>query len=178
MEDDIRKLMVTDIAFHRTSTRQISLKSVPPPLEIITTVCQVQGSASYPPLKAACMMAMNFSQFPGFGNSSLVAAQIQILRCLALMLDGPQAQCSSSCSTTSEISSSAGILSSTGKGATSMGIGCPGGRTWAYISKRSTVRVSSDIRAKGEGLLDASLYHPHIRNHASLTRGGSDARRD
>ena len=59
-----------------------------------------------------------------------------------------------------------------------MGIGCPGVRTWAYISKRSTVRVSSDIRAKGEGLLDASLYHPHIRNHASLTRGGSKARRE
>ena len=39
MEDNIRQLMMPDIAFHMTSTRPIPPKSVPTPLGIITTVC-------------------------------------------------------------------------------------------------------------------------------------------
>ena len=65
--------MIPDIAFHRPSTRPISLKSVPKPLGIITTVYQEHNDAIYPPLKAACMMAKTFSQFPGLGASSHVA---------------------------------------------------------------------------------------------------------
>ena len=92
------------------------------------------------------------------------------------MLDGPVAQCSRIRSTSSAISSSPGLLSSTGKGATSMGIGRPGGGTWAYSSARSTVKVSRDICAGGRGLLAASLYHPRIYTHESLTRGGGGVR--
>ena len=44
MEDYIRRLMMLDIALHSTSTRPIPMKSVPPPLGIITTVCQAQDA--------------------------------------------------------------------------------------------------------------------------------------
>ena len=74
--------------------------------------------------------------------------------------------------TASEISYFPGILESTGKGATSMGIGLPGDRKWAYSSTRSYVRVSRNTRAGGGGLFTASLYHPSIQTQASLTRGG------
>ena len=40
-----------DIAFHRTSTRTIPRDLVPPPLGIITTVCQAHGATSSPPPK-------------------------------------------------------------------------------------------------------------------------------
>ena len=123
-----RRLVIPDIAFHRTSTRPIPLKPMPNPLGIITTVFQAHGDTSSPSPKAACMMAMNFSQFPGSGCSSQFAAQSHNLRCFSLILDGPPEQCIRS--TTSEISSSLRILSSTWKGATSMGLGHPGGRMW------------------------------------------------
>ena len=67
---------------------------------------------------------------------------------------------------------------STGKGSISMGIGHPGSGTWVYISASSTVRFSRDRHAGGGGLLAEYLYHPRIRTHAHLTRGGSDTRRD
>ena len=53
MEDDIRQLMMPDIAFDRTSTRKITLKLVPPPLDIITTFFQTQDDTSYSTLKDA-----------------------------------------------------------------------------------------------------------------------------
>ena len=93
------------------------------------------------------------------------------------MPKGPPEKCSRIHSTASEISSYPGILSSTGKGATSMEIGRHGGKTWAYSSARSTIRVSRDIRAGGGGLLAPYLYHHCIRNHASHTRGVSYKRR-
>ena len=161
-----------DIAFHRTSTRSIPLNLMPPPLGIIATVFQSHNAASSPPLKAACMMAAAFSQFPGSGYSPCVAARSHILRCSALIMDRPLARCSCIRSTASEISSSPGILSSTGKGDTSVGIGRPGGGTWVYRSVRSAVSVSRDICAGGKVLSAASTYHPHIHTHASLTGGG------
>ena len=94
MEDDIRRLMIPDTPFHRTSTRPIPLKLMPPPLGIIITICQRHNTVSYPPLKAACMMATTFFQFPGSVSSSFVSARSHILRFLALMMDGPPAQCS------------------------------------------------------------------------------------
>ena len=160
------------ISFHRTSTRPIPTKLVLTPLGITTTVCQSHSDTSYSPLKVACTVAMTFSQFPGSRHYSRVTALSQILRCSALMPDGPSSRCSCRCSTTSAISSSLGMVSSTGNGANSMGIGLPGGRTWAYGSANSSVRVSRDICAGGGGLSAASLYHPHIQTHESLTRGG------
>ena len=151
---------------------------MPPPLGIITTVFQAHETTSYPPVKAAFVMATTFSQFPGSGSSSCIAARIHILSCSDLMLDGPPARCSCSRITASEIFSSPGILSSTGKGYTSMEIGCYGGRTWAYSSTRSAVRVFSYTLARGGGLSAASLYHPLILTHISLTGGGYDARRE
>ena len=74
MGEDIQRLMIPDIAFHRTSPRKILLKLVPTPLGIITTMCQEHSASSSPYLKAANMMAMTFSQFPGSGCSSCVAA--------------------------------------------------------------------------------------------------------
>ena len=53
MEDDIRQLMMPDIDFHRTSTRKITLKLVPPTLDIITTFFQTHDDASYSTLKDA-----------------------------------------------------------------------------------------------------------------------------
>ena len=53
MEDYIRQLMMPYIAFHRTSTRTITLKLVPPPLGIITTFFQAHDDASYSTLKDA-----------------------------------------------------------------------------------------------------------------------------
>ena len=123
MEDDIQRLMIPDIAFHRTSTIPTPLKLLPPPLEIITTVFQAHITASYPPLKAAYMMAKTFSQFPGLGCSSHFAARSHNLRCLAVIPDGPPAQCIRSCITVLEIPYSPRILLSTGKGATLMGTG-------------------------------------------------------
>ena len=123
MEYNIRRLMMPDIAFHKTSTSPISLKLVHTPLGIITTVLQAHGAASSPPLKSACMMATNFSQFPLSGCSSRVAAQSYILKCSTLMPDGPPAQCICIHSTESIIYSSPRILSSNGKGDTSIGIG-------------------------------------------------------
>ena len=73
MEDDIRKLMILDIAFHRNSTRPTPRKSVPPYLGIIITACQAHGATSSPPLKAAYMIATTFSQFPRSGSSSCFA---------------------------------------------------------------------------------------------------------
>ena len=178
MEDNIQRLMMPDIDFHRTSTRPIPLKSVPPPLGIIYTVWQAQDTTSSPPLKSSFIMATTFSQFPGSRRSSRVIARSHILRCSALMPDRPPARYSCICSTASAISSSSGTLSSTGKGATSIGIGIPGGGMWAYRSVCYAIRVSRDIRAGGGVLSAASLYHPHIRTHASLTRWGSDAKRD
>ena len=130
IEDDIQWLMMPDVAFHRTSTRPIPLKLVPPTLVIITTVYQAHDAASSPPLKAACMITTNLSQLPGLGSSSCIAAWSHILKCLALMIDGPPSWCSRSRSTALEISSSIVILSYTRKEATSIGIGCPSGRTW------------------------------------------------
>ena len=130
MEDNIRILMMPDISFHRTSTRPIPMKLVLPPLGIITTICQAHDAASSPPLKVNCMMTTNLYQFPRSGSSSWVFARSHILRCSALMTDRPPERCSCSRSTESEIIPSPGILSSTGKGSTSMGISQPGGRTW------------------------------------------------
>ena len=178
MEENTWQLMMPDIAFYRTSTRPIPLKLVPNPLGIINTACQIHNNASYPPLKATRMMTTNFSQFPGLGSSSHVDMQSHILRFSALMPGGPLTQCSNSRSTASEISSLVGILLSTGKGATSMGIGLPGGGTWAYRSARSAIKVSRDKRAGGGGLLATFMCHPRIRTHVSLTRGIYDSRRD
>ena len=61
MEDHIRQLIMPDIAFHKTSTRPIPQKPVPPPFGIITTKLKAHGAASYPTMKAACMIATNFS---------------------------------------------------------------------------------------------------------------------
>ena len=69
MEDDIRKLMMLDIAFHRTPTRLTPLKLVPNPLGITTTIYQAYGAMSSPPLKDAYMVVMTFSQFPRLGYS-------------------------------------------------------------------------------------------------------------
>ena len=131
MENDIRLLVIPDTAFHRNSTRPITLKSVPPPLGIITTVFQAHDAASSPPLKPASMKATTFSQFTGSVYSYRISAQSHILRCSDYMPDGTPAQCSCSRRTTSAISSSPGILSSTGKGDTSIGIVRPGGGTWS-----------------------------------------------
>ena len=125
------RLMMPYIAFHKTSTRPIPLKSVPPPLGIITTICKAHVAVSSPPLKAACMVAMIFSQLPGSGCSSRVATQSHILRCLDLMTDRPVARCCCCCRTASSISSYPGILSFTGKGPTYMIICFPVGRMWA-----------------------------------------------
>ena len=81
MEDNIQQLMMPDTAFHRTSTRPIPMNSVSNLMGIITTIYQTHDAASFHPLKATCMMAMTFSQFPGSGSSSRVAAQSHILRC-------------------------------------------------------------------------------------------------
>ena len=124
------------------------------------------------------MTSKTFSHFTGLGSSSCVAAQSHILRCSSLMLNGPPEQCSRRYSTALAISSSPGILSSNGKVATSMGIGCPGGRMWAYSSSHTAVRFSRDTRAGGGGMLAASLYHPLIRTQTSITMGVSDARRE
>ena len=71
---------MSDIAFQRTSTMTIPLKSVPPPLCIITTVCQAHIATSSLPLKEAFMMATTFYQLYGSGNSSRVATQIHTLK--------------------------------------------------------------------------------------------------
>ena len=88
MEDNIWQLMITDIAFHRTSTIPIPLKSVPPPFGIITTIFQAHNTAIYPQLKAVYMMATNFSQLPRSGSSSRFAPRSHVLRCSALITDG------------------------------------------------------------------------------------------
>ena len=103
MEYDSRRLMIPDIAFHRISTRPILWKSAPPPLGIITTVCQAHDASSYPPLKPACMITTTFSQLPGLEFSSRFAARCHILRCLAFIPEGPPAQCSRSRVTSPEI---------------------------------------------------------------------------
>ena len=164
-------------AFHKNSTRPIPMKSVPSPLGIITTVFQAHADARSTHLKATCMMAKTFSQFPGLEFSFHVATRSHILRCLALILDGPPAQCSCRCSTALEISSFPRILSSTGKGDTSMVIFFSSGGTWIYSFARSAVRVSREICARDGGLLAAYLSHPCIWTHASLTSWGSDSRR-
>ena len=96
MEDNIRRLVILDIAFHGTSTSPIPLKSLPPPLGIITTVCQAHNAECYPTLKDACMMVMTFSQFPGSGYSSHFTVKSHILKCSALMPVGPPTRCSRS----------------------------------------------------------------------------------
>ena len=90
------------------------------PLGIITTVCQLHVSAISPTLKSAFMMATTLSQFPGLGLTSRFAARSHNLRCSAPIIEGPLAKCSRIRITASAISSSPGIASSTGKGATSM----------------------------------------------------------
>ena len=84
--------MTPDITFHRTPTRTIPLKSVPTYLGIINTFCYAYTVASSTPLKAACMMETAFYQFPGSGSTTHVAAQSHILRCSALIPDGPPEQ--------------------------------------------------------------------------------------
>ena len=157
MEDDICKLMNPDIAFHRTSARPITLKSVHTPLEIITTIFHAHDAKSSTPLKSSWMMEATFSQFPRSGSSSCISAQSHILRYSALIPYGPLARCSCSHSTALAISSSPGIFLSTMKGGTYMVIGCPGVGTWVYSSARSSVRVSRYTRTGGGGLLAASL---------------------
>ena len=115
-------------------------------------------------------METTCSQVPG--SSSRVSVQSHILRCSALIPDGPPEQCSRIPSTALTIYSSPGILSSTGKGTTSTGLGFPGGRTCLYSSARVSVRFYRYTRAGGKGLLAASMYQLRIRNQASLTRGG------
>ena len=110
--------------------------------------------------------------FTGSGSYSCVAAKSHTLRCLSLIPDGPLSRCSCSRSTALSIYYLPGILSSTGKGDTSMGIGRPGGGMWAYSSARSAVRFSRDTRAGGGSLLSASMYQPRIQTYDSLTRGG------
>ena len=109
MEDNIRQLIIPDIAFHRKSIRTIRMKLLHPPLGVITTVCQAHSAMSYPPLKTVYMIARTFSQILGSGFSSRIFAQIHILRFSSLMSDGIPTQCSRSCSTASVISSSPGI---------------------------------------------------------------------
>ena len=89
MEDDSWQSMMPDIDFHRTSTRPTHLKLVSTPLVIINTIYQAHGTASYPPLKASCMMAMTFSHFHGSGCSSRFAARCLNLWCSAFIPDRP-----------------------------------------------------------------------------------------
>ena len=118
MEDDSRKLMMLNIALHRNSNGTIPWKLVPTPLGIITTVYQVHGDASSPPLKAACMIATTFSHFLGSGFSSCFSALCHILRCLGLISEGPPARCRQIRVTALAISYSSRIVSSSGKGGT------------------------------------------------------------
>ena len=110
MEDNSRRLMIVDVAFHRTSTRLTPLKLVPPPLGIITTVFQAHVATSSPTLKAACMMAMTFYQFPGSGCPSCFTARSHNLGFSTLIPDGPPEQCGRIRIISSEISSSPRIL--------------------------------------------------------------------
>ena len=160
MEDDIQRLIMPDIAFHRNSTSSIPLNLVPPLLGIISTVYQSHYAMSSPPLKAACMMATTFSQFLGSGSSSRVAAQSHNLMCLALIPDGPLARCSCSRRTALAISSSPGVFSYTCKGAIYMGIGIPSGGTLAYSSSRSAATVSRGRRWGSVGRI--SIPPPHL----------------
>ena len=89
LQRDVWRLMMLDIAFHRTFTRPTPLKMVPTPVGIITTICQEHGAAISPTHKAVCMMATTFSQIPGSGRYSCIAVQSHILRCSSLIMDGP-----------------------------------------------------------------------------------------
>ena len=89
-EDNIRWLMMLYITFHSTYTRLISLKLVPPPLWIINTIFQAHGAVSSLPLNSPCMIETTFSQFPESGFSSHFSARCHILRCSALIPEGPK----------------------------------------------------------------------------------------
>ena len=51
-----------------------------------------------------------------------------------------------------------------------------GGGLHVYRANISAVILVIDIWEGGGGRLVADLYHPHIRHHASFTRGGLDTR--
>ena len=130
MEDNSRRLMMPDIAFHRTSTR-------PPPPEV----------GAYPigdphhQLPSARLRKFSSPEVQLYdGNDLLPVPWVGVLIALfrakpqpevfGFIPDGPPARCSRSRITALEIYSSPRILSVTGKGSTSMGISLLGGGTW------------------------------------------------
>ena len=165
-----------DIAFHRTSTRPIPRKLVTPPLGVITTFCQSHDAASSLPLKAACIIATTFLQFHRLGSSSRFAAQFYIRMCSAFNPEGLLEQCSQIRITSSEISSSPGIVSSIRKGCTLMVIGLLGNGTYACRSTCFEIRASGDMRSGRRRKSDPSITslrrtHPLSERHGYGCRG-------
>ena len=155
------------IAFQSTSTSTIPLNCPLTPLGIRTTVCHMLYSASVTSLNSACKMAATFFYFVASGVSSHVASINHWRRCSARIFNGPPKRFCQILHTAQEISSSSGMESSTRKGCTPMGVGCPGGGTFRYTSAHSAVMVGMAILAGGGGQSTSSLYHIHILIHAS-----------
>ena len=161
----------------------------PPPVRYSWSLCSSpwglgQPSAIWnpwpaiPSRNAACTLATTFCQLVASGVLSRVASIIHWRRCSALNSDRPPERFRQSLHNSQAISSSSDMESSTGNGWTPTGIGCPSGGTGRYSSTRSAVMAVMDNLDGDRGQYTASLYHPHIRIHASWRRDGSEARRD
>ena len=169
--------MIPVVDFHRTYTNPSLLKYLYPPLVIITTVCHAQASARYPYWKSTWTSATNFLQWTLSVSFSCVASRNHWWRCSTCMPNGPPEWIIWIPLITSATSASPGIELLMGKG---YDLHWDGTAQWRdmYVECHPLCRHPLNGYPVFGGVLNESLYHPGIRIHAHLIRGGLDTRMD
>ena len=134
---DVRRWFRRLVTFSQsTSTSTIPLKYLLTPFVIRTTVCHMISFSIVPSRNAAWMMATTFSKLVKSGVLYQVAEINHWRSCSALIPDRSPGWLRKILRITKVISLFSSMESSTGKGCTLTGIGCPGGGTVIIIWRR------------------------------------------
>ena len=133
-------------------------------------------AGKHPIMNATYTMVTTFSKWVASGSFSRIISWSHWWRCCTCIPNSPHERFRRSLRTAQAIYSSPGKDYWTGNKVAPMGIGWTGDGTCWYISTLYTVLWSTITMDEVRGWLEASLYHPHIHIHASLIRGGLEAR--